>query len=203
MISHQHKCIFIHIPRTGGTSVEQLIFGGNWWAYEKETKHLLASQAKKLYADYWDDYFKFAFVRNPFDRVVSLLNFSSMYYGTSISDRLTQEHIEWYKKKYGYPKVVEYDYRFYKRSEVICENHAAGQVYGNIIDEELDFIGKFESLEDDFRKVCDFLKINYKTLPHKAQSKHREHYRSYFDEGLVDTVEKLYANDLKKFNYSF
>ena len=72
MISHQYKCIFIHIPRTGGTSVELTLTHTDWGLSHKPEKHIFASHAKKLYAQYWDDYFKFSIVRNPYDRLISL-----------------------------------------------------------------------------------------------------------------------------------
>ena len=75
MISHELKCIFIHIPRTGGSIIEKLLVGQDWWIFDKKTKHLIASQAKKLYSEYWNDYFKFSFVRDPYSRMLSLTTF--------------------------------------------------------------------------------------------------------------------------------
>ncbi|MDF2620749.1 MAG: uncharacterized protein K0S00_3408 [Xanthobacteraceae bacterium] len=54
MISHQYKCIFVHIQRCAGTSIEVWIDGADFWYKEPNNKHLLASQAKELYAAYWD-----------------------------------------------------------------------------------------------------------------------------------------------------
>lgn len=72
MIDHKTKTIFIHATGSGGTSVEYAICGSNWWNVEPETKHITASRARKLYAEYWDDYFKFALVRCPYERAASL-----------------------------------------------------------------------------------------------------------------------------------
>lgn len=47
MISHELKCIFVHIPRTAGSNIERSLIGQDWWEVSHETKHLLASQAKK------------------------------------------------------------------------------------------------------------------------------------------------------------
>ena len=81
MISHKHKCIYIHIQRTGGTTIERWLQGEDQWNIQPNYKHITATFAKKIYSEYWNDYFKFAFIRNPSERVISELNshVSGMY----------------------------------------------------------------------------------------------------------------------------
>src|SRR5215831_10616553 len=61
MISHVHRCIFIHIERTGGTSVELALSGFDWWArWSREEKHLTAAAAIARYGrETWDRYLTF------------------------------------------------------------------------------------------------------------------------------------------------
>ena len=150
MISHKYKCIFIHIQRTAGTSIENWIVGKDWWRIDKETKHLLASQAKVKYRKYWDKYFKFSFVRNPWDRVVSCLIFPE-FYGISYHNGML--NFDGYKSKYGYPVIIENDFRFSNGKFLKSKKHMKNSVYLNILDEELDFVVSFVQVEDGIRDI--------------------------------------------------
>ena len=202
MISHELKCIFIHIPRTAGSSIERTLVGKDWWQIERKTKHLIASQAKKLYSEYWNDYFKFSFVRDPYSRMLSMTTFDNMrkiYYGDTVpfAGIITDQHINEYKKLFGTPILIEHDYRFYKREEVENETHRENCVYGNILDEPIDYIGKFETLEEDFKNICNTLGLREKEL---GKFGHSPHGHSLSLEATV-LINKLYEEDFLKFNY--
>ena len=203
MISHELKCIFIHIPRTAGSSIERTLVGKDWWTVESKTKHLIASQAKKIYSEYWNDYFKFSFVRNPYSRMLSMTTFDKMrkiYYGDTVSFTgiITDQHINEYKKLFGHPILIEHDYRFYKREEVKNETHRENCVYGNILDEPIDYIGKFETLKEDFKNICNTLGLREKELGKFGHSPHG-HSLSVEAKSLVS---ELYDKDFLKYNYN-
>jgi len=64
-----------------------------------------------------------------------------------------------------------------------------------------DFIGRFESLSADFRKVCD--KIGAEgTLPHMNVTQH-DGYKQYYDDETRQIVELLYEGDIREFGYTF
>lgn len=204
MISHEYKCIFIHIPRTGGTSIEAEIVGKNWWTVSPETKHLTASQAKKIYQTYWDDYFTFSFIRNPWDRCVSLTTYPELFYGTT-NKSISLLHINNYKQLFGYPVVVEHDRRFYNIEEVRKASHVENAIYSNILDAPMDFVGRFEELHDSFEYICNSIGKKNTPLPMLNPSTHRNGpgYRQYYDEELCRAVADLYEADIKGFNYRF
>lgn len=72
MISHEHKVIFYHIPRTGGTTLEILFTNKDWAYVNHRMKHPSLSKLKKLYKKEWDDYDKITIIRNPFEWTRSL-----------------------------------------------------------------------------------------------------------------------------------
>jgi len=202
MINHKHKCIFIHIPRTAGTALEIAIQGhpqredhlGDrmYWR-----KHLQASVAKQLYSEYWDDYYKFSFVRNPWDRVVSLARFPKFYHVNitntivDISNYITNtEQIE------KDPRVPTDGYRDWQ-----IDNG----VYCNILNEPLDFIGKYENLETDFNRVCEAIGLSCDVIPtwQPAYSQGRDHYSTHYTDQTREQIRARYEHDIQKFNYSY
>ena len=196
MICHKHKCIFIHIPRCGGTSMEVAISGQDWWKVERSTKHLVASTAKKIYEPYWNDYFKFSFVRNPWDRMVSMSKFSK-FYGVDL-DNGNKNMSKYFKK---FPKI-EVDRRSESKNDKFEPIENA--VFLNILNVELDFIGRFENINEDFEFVCESIGepplsfVNHS----KTQSKHK-HYTEYYDEETKQIVAERYAKDIEYFGYEF
>lgn len=201
MISHKYKCIFIHIQRTAGSSIEKWMCGKDWWHIEPETKHLLASQAREVYSKYWDDYYKFSFVRNPWDRVVSCLKFSK-YFGITYNSKLD---LETYKQRFGFPKMLEVDNRYYKKENIVSEKHQSHAVYQNIIDEDLDFVGRFENLEQDANFLREQLGIEKKFNVNKQHNKTwlRKKYHEYYDAETKAIVHDIYRKDIEKYGYTF
>jgi hypothetical protein len=196
MICHKHKCIFIHIPRCGGTSMEISITGKNWWRVERSTKHLIASTAQKIYKPYWNDYFKFSFVRNPWDRMVSMSKFSK-FYGVDLDNG--NINISKYLKKFP---QIEVDPRSKSKDDKF--EPIKNAVYLNILNVELDFVGSFENINEDFEFVCEsigeapfsLVNDNWHQLKHK-------HYTEYYDDKTRQIVSEKYAKDIEHFGYEF
>ena len=189
MICHKHKCIFIHIPRCGGTYIEELIQGEDQWFKNRKTKHLIASQAKEIYKDYWEDYFKFSIIRNPFDRMTSAFKTFPWFFGENIND---------YRKIF--PQSVEYDYRFYNFRDIFSAygasklDWARNQIYLNTLNEELDFIAKYENFEDDLTFILD--KINC-----KKQIKILKPKTYRIPKKDLKEISKLFKKDIEYFNF--
>lgn len=180
MISHEHKCIFIHVPRTAGTSIEIAFIGEDMWKSHPNEKHITASQAKDIYSEYWDNYFKFSIVRNPWDRVISLYHFKAFRNINFIADKSLLYFLNHYKPYPHEPNPCSLE---------------------NMIDEPLDFIGRFENLSDDFNTICKKLGCDM-VLPHIQKTCHK-HYSEYYDKETRQIVAERYSDDIKRFGYDF
>jgi len=201
MISHKYKCIFIHIPRTAGSSIEKWICGDDWWNIEKPTKHLLASQTKKLYKNYWNNYYKFSIVRNPWDRMFSCLRFSN-YFKLKLENGII--NISGYKKLFTYNDIIlEHDYRFSKKKDLISENHDKNTIYGNILDERIDKIIKFENLNEEIKNLKELLVIKEEFNFFLNKSKKNKDFKNFYDKKSRKEVNNIFRKDIENYNYSF
>ena len=209
MVHHGRKCIYIHIIKTAGTSIraslgkdkEQIKCGG----------HSTAKTIKKRVSEAtWENYFKFSFVRNPWDKMVSQW---------------------WYN---GHPKVRGrniYTSKVKTFREYILYFAEGGRVTakGNdprctpwLVDDSgkilVDFVGRFENLEEDFNFVCQQLtplkheqnKLWPPELPHKNQSKNRhgnewtdKPYQDYYDDETKEIIAREFEDDINLFGYKF
>ena len=142
----------------------------------------------------WDDLLKFAFVRNPWERLVSA------YIDKIQGDSLVQGiQLKNYKKKYNtFNKMVQ----FIKSAKLEELNEHFNSQTNLLPLNKLDFIGKFENLQKDFNTVCDKIGIPRQELPHINKSKHKS-YTEYYDDETRQIVAEKYAKDIEYFGYEF
>jgi len=185
------RCVFFHVPRTGGSSIESL----DWW--DEWTGHLPSA----LEANCPGDYFSFAFVRNPWDRFVSLFH----YFAT-----MTPGH-RWYPANAELAAQVQrfgsfadfchtfhgWAYRDNLHFRPQCSWIADGS--GRTL---VDFVGRFEQLQQDFASVCARLGVARLKLPKLNGSGHRP-YRDYYDDETNEIVAALSRRDIAAFGYDF
>tara|TARA_Y100001938_G_C8047104_1_gene409549 strand:+ start:318 stop:914 length:597 start_codon:yes stop_codon:yes gene_type:complete len=194
-ISHTHKFVFVHIPKTGGSSIEKFfnIHGvdnkGNNTVFNSDImfgngsqhftyKKILEKSNKNL-----STYFSFSFVRNPWSREVSEF-FWRKSWDTELTNYTFKDYILFYNNKtsHGLPQntfVLDKDGK-----------------------QLVDFIGKFENLQEDFDIICEKIGIPKKKLPYSNKSKHK-HYTEYYDEKTKQIVAEKYAKDIEYFGYKF
>jgi hypothetical protein len=185
MINHKHKCIFVHIIKTGGVSIATAL------EMQQKQCHLSSLEImNKMGDDVWDEYFTFAFVRNPWDKIVSQYHYNGS---------------KWCKKYFG--KVVSFEQYVVEligkdRQYTMFEPKNLPYILDKNGDCMVDFVGKFENLQEDFNIVCDNIGKKRIKLPHKNISKHN-FYTKYYNSITYEIIADKFAQDIKYFNYSF
>jgi hypothetical protein len=229
IISHEHKFIFLKTKKTAGTSIElalsQLCGPGDvitpitdsdealraagsgprnwrmhgWWQSPRPLfkrrwlkvgppdygfyNHMPAAEARALLNDdaIWRSYFKFAFDRNPWDRQVSAYHFR-------------------YRRRRTPPPLAEF-LQDDKRARL--NNY---EIYSLDGEPCVDFLGRFESLEEDFRHALGEIGLSLDHALPRAKAgirKNGKHYRDYYDDHTRELVGDWYAREIKLLDYSF
>ena len=142
-------------------------------------------------------YFKYAIVRNPYDRLVSCWkNKTSKKHAAKHKDIFTKTKSSGITfKKF----VLMFDEGYFSE-ENYYDRHLLPQV--DFIIDDIDYIGKVENLQKDFDTVCEKVGMNKFTLPHTNRTEHK-HYREYYDKETRKIVDKIYSRDIDLFDYRF
>lgn len=210
-ISHDLKTIFIHIPKCAGESMEKSLgmFGlvngsawGNYWGIVNTNvalQHLTICEIELLLKqqedgqEIIDNYFKFAFVRNPWDRTVSEYHWYLKRSPKCSFDEWC-EGLESRIKLNTMISIYEIGHNI-PQHKFICDD-------GDNI--KVDFCGRFENLESDFKKVCDILNKPVKLSHSKnTAAKERKNYRDYFGTKTKTIIKRIYEKDIDIFKYTF
>ena len=161
------------------------------------------------YAEYRAEYFSFAFVRNPWDRLVSCYQYFKSGGRGFITDIQAQEALADCDSFEQFAVDIEkYQARLsaFPAPEVSLPHmpHLLPQVFWTHDDqgrEVIDFIGRFERLEVDFGLIGKRLGIPG-DLPHMNTTEHGE-YRSYYTSRSRDAIANAYRDDVDRFGYDF
>ena len=180
--------VFIHINKTAGTSIGNAI--GLPVKHHQTAREIIA----KIGRDKWNTAYKFTLVRNPWDKVVSHYQYRRKRNKTEVATR-NVSFSEWVKKTYG-PDKDPFFYNNPKAFQPQVEWLKDDQ--GRIA---IDFIGKFESINDDFDQIKSIIGIEAE-LPHLNASK-RAGYQSYYDDETRQIVARWFHEDIEAFGYSF
>ena len=200
LISSRPPFIFLAFNKTGTASIEQALLPLNdrlrrrllRMRYERlgepvVFKHARPQHIRDLVGEKtWQKSFTFCFVRNPFDRAVSVYHFHKQ----RVADRhplASELGFEQWLLAGGDGSVMRL------MSEFISDDEGTQIV---------DFVGRYENLTDDFARVVDRLGLHGVQLPKKNVTVHN-HYSAYYTEVARAEIERRLGADLERFGYSF
>ena len=210
MISHDKKCIFIHIPKCGGTSVEDVIWPKDQGRTEQDLwmgfvtrfenkyqtgglQHLLAWQVRdEVGRDVFGAYYKFAFVRNPWDRIVS--QFAYMQQRPDLMDYLGMTSETEFKSYLELIRLKEH-VQWMPQVQFLLDHDRSVLV---------DRIGRLEDFNEDCAQIFAVLGLNLDHLPGHVNRSKRQSFRHYYsDREAVDMVADIFAEDIRFLGYKF
>jgi hypothetical protein len=206
IVSHLHRFIFAAVPKTGTHSVRQALRAHMGEGDMEQARlfvekafpipelaalkhgHLSFQQVRPhLGETAFGDYFKFAFVRNPWDRFVSYCAFATSREGAFARDpKGVMRHFLFTAPPMGH--LI-----FRPQHEFLVGPDGALQA---------DYLGKVETMQASFDTICERIGIPTRALDHANKSQHAD-YRSYYDDDMIAAVARLYARDIALFGYEF
>lgn len=200
MYSTQYGFLFIHVPKTGGNAIQQLLlpFADDKLTtlkpYQDGVHRFGLSNAFKLpkhatLADYQAafggqrirDFIKFSCIRNPWDRAVS-------YYFSP-----HRGEVEWDRN--GFINLLD-------EIQPLTHFIKLDPTSGCRLTDDIDFLIRFECLEADLKTVAGVLGIQPGGLK-KLNSSQRRNYRYYYDAELIQMVEARFREEIEVGGYSF
>ena len=201
IISHSKQFIFLKSPKTASTSTERLletvcngedIIGWRGPPPKPEDteyyNHMNLNQLKeKVAEDDWNTYYKFGNVRNPWDRVVS-----SYFYRKDVLSKNPYNTTDWQDGESFEQFVLT------RKLPVKLSVFFDGFT-------EIDFLIRFENIEEDIQTVSDTLNLNLNIdlLPHTHEGVREKDYKPYYNTETKDFVAQYYAEEIAYLGYTF
>lgn len=220
MISHEHRTVFVHIPKTAGQSVETVFLDDLGLAWRDRAPLLLQHNENRrigpprlahltareyvehhyVSAELFESYFTFAVVRNPWERTVSMYKWvvdldrpEAMSFADFVTRRLARRL---WRNQYWWVRP---------QTEYICDDD------DNVL---VDFVGRFERLDEAFTEVSTRLGLSADRLPRVNASAERSAvageqagqrasrgYADWYDGRTADAVASMYARDIAVLGY--
>jgi len=215
MLSLQKRFLFIHVPKTGGNSIQTVLKA---YSEDKVTakaghqdgnerfevrndalalrKHASLGQYKAaLDPDIYASLFKTAVMRNPWDMMIS------HYFSPHRGER------EWNRDDFiklvrHTPVLRHYIKENTLRDKISVKLQTLTGSPGRSLDADIDFLLKVESLDEDFKTLCGKLDIPYTPLPQRNAST-RTHYTEYYDQETMRLVQRKFREEIDFGGYCF
>lgn len=216
LLSPKYRFLFVHIAKTGGTSIRAALEGLRWrdpWYYPmflcsrfshlsghrlatKLPRHAKAIAAQELLPrEFFDSLFKFAFVRNPWD-----LQVSSFHHLRRERPRLLGEH-QGFEDFLRWKLDPQRPYQYHIDTSIALQSDYLVDLHGRVI---VDFVGRYERLHEDFACACARIGIPTPVLPHARQARDRDRdYRGYYNDATAELVARHCARDIDLLGYRF
>ncbi len=210
IISHKHKFIFAAVPKVAGHAIRRALrpymgeddleqvglFKRSRFPYKElehiSHGHIKCTEIKEILGDeIWSEYYKIAFVRNPWDRYISSCFFK---YRRSYKFNLEpHKYLRQIVEKEKYKGKIHFE----PQSEFFFDENDRSMI---------DYIGRYESLESDLKQMMVNIGLigeGQELHLEKVNSSLHDYYTQYYDKELIELVGELYSRDINNLEYIF
>ncbi len=217
LISYSKQFIFFHVAKVAGLSIREAL-GAHceepthfkiarppairedgspnplYQAWANAVLHAKARDARReLPPEVFDGFYKFAFVRNPWDWQVSMYHFI-----LKREDHIHHARVKAMEDFESYLEWMIASRNPFTRGATKYQKDMVTDREGRIL---VDFIGRFERLAEDFAQICGQIGIRAE-LPALNRTRHR-HYTDYYNERSRELVAEHFREDIELFDYHF
>ena len=188
LYNEEIKVIWHFVPKVGYSTISSVFRNNNIALAEDSIGSATALDIYNI------SYFKFAFVRNPWDRIISCWKnkvVESNYWQFSDSERAKMKNLEHFLKFISLMDLNNVDGHIKLQSKLIDLNN-------------VDFIGRFENFESDLTTVCSQIGLHNVDIPVENKSNREfSSYKDYYDSHTAAMVANLYEKDIQMLGYTF
>jgi chondroitin 4-sulfotransferase 11 len=193
VINSKYKLVFLHIPKTGGSSIVSVIKTMEHSFKVGRTRHHVVPTAIP------DDYFVFSIVRNPWDRILS-------YYLFRHAEPRTRKRkgIHPDERKINFSEWLHRIDEFAAWPEINPAFEIAVAPQSEVIGDLAEFIGRYENLESDFDHICERIGFPKTSLVNRNPTTPKTRpYADYYDNDTKQLVASRYVSDVDAYGYQF
>jgi hypothetical protein len=215
LLSLKYKFLFVHIAKTGGTSVRASLTRLRW-RDPNNLVMMLCSRISHLYGhrigikfprhakviaahemlprDFFDSLYKFSFVRNPWDLQVS------SYHHIRRERPHVLEGCENFNAFLERKLDPDRPWNYHLDNSIQRQTDCLVDMDGKLL---VDFVGRYENLQEDFDTVCQRIGVARRELPHRRRATDRSDYRNYYNDRTAALIAEYFSDDIKRFGYRF
>ena len=224
MISHKYKCIFIHIPKCAGTSIEIALghHDNSFGRIEQDHRSIRMIEKPLLSSNIFSSkenvveilrriHYRFSIHMNPCNKFYVTKEQYASYFKFAFIRNPWSRAYSWYKNVMRdenhkrYLKITQqlslneflklYRAKGALRPQTCWIKNFSGSI-------PVDFIGRFENLNKDFEEACKLMNITPILLPHETKGEATD-YREEYDKESISIIRESYRKEIEIFNYSF
>ncbi|MDH5599077.1 MAG: sulfotransferase family protein [Cyclobacteriaceae bacterium] len=210
LISKKHKFIFFHLPKNAGSSITKGLRKYSDYPIERLYYYMIdylgtvpflnlyplhisprELKSKIRSVENFNNYFKFAFVRNPWDWHVSQFMYhkqaSNAFFNKTFKQFTFDDYVEWAVKEENIILAKS------RQKEFLSDRN------GEVI---VDYIGKYETLHKDYEEICDKIGVG-DSLRKVNLSKRKKSYKEYYNSQTKQLIFEAFKEDINYFGYEF